>query len=95
MSKRHVNITSDKGGVDVDGPTVSIVNRDEVIWHSFDNQEATVRFKSGPFVANEFVVPAGGSVCTGPPRANAGEQSYKYDVVGSGGTTDPTIIIQR
>jgi hypothetical protein len=95
MSKRHVKITSDKGTVDVDGPTVSIVNRDEVIWHSFNGQEAKVTFKDSPFVAVEFVVPAGGSVCSGPPNASAGEKSYKYDVKGPGGTTDPTIIIQK
>jgi hypothetical protein len=100
MSKIHVNITG--GAADPDPARVSIKNNDEVVWHSKDGKESKVKFQNGasPFDKNEFPVPPSGDVPSGQAKSGAlppgqDEKPYKYDVIGSNGTNDPTIIIQK
>ena len=95
---KHVHVTSDQGKVDQNEVKLSRENGDDVTWHSYDNQKATVVFASpdrSPFLESHFYVPAGGTVSSGPVRSDALKKRYKYTVVGEGGVNDPIIIIDQ
>jgi len=93
--KKHIHITSKNGKVDHDNQPIKMKD-EEAVWVSDTGDAYQVVFQECPFVSgNPFSVPAGGSIGSGPVRADAAEKSYKYDVVGPGGTNDPTIIIQK
>jgi hypothetical protein len=52
---------------------------EEIEWHSEDD-EFTVEFPITPFSEKTFVVPAGGSVSSGPVRPDAPITRYYYNV---------------
>ena len=95
MDKKHIHITSKDGKVDHDNQPIKLKG-EEAVWVSDTGDAYQVVFHGEcPFDGNPFSVPAGGSIGSGPVNAAATEKSYKYDVVGPGGTNDPTIIIQK
>jgi hypothetical protein len=56
--------------------------KDEAEWFSDDGQSYVILFDKSPFAETRFVVPAGGSVCSGPPKAGAsGEYHYGVEAV--------------
>jgi hypothetical protein len=94
-NEKHIRITTNNGQVDHDNQPIK-KNGEEAVWDSGTGAAFQVVFRAdSPFDRNEFNVPAGGSVSSGTARADAADKPYKYDVVGPGGTNDPTIIIQR
>jgi hypothetical protein len=95
MNQKHIRITTNNGHVDHDNQPLKNGN-EEAVWDSGTGESFRIVFRGDcPFSKSTFDVPAGGSVGSGTPIANAAEKSYKYDVVGPGGTNDPTIIIQK
>ncbi|MCU1308911.1 MAG: hypothetical protein JWO20_36 [Candidatus Angelobacter sp.] len=96
--KKHIHIISKNGKVDHEDQPIN-KKGEEAVWVSDTGDAYQVVFRDGdcPFDKNTFDVPAGGSIGSGPARDDAKEKpyQYKYDVVGPGGTNDPTIIIQR
>jgi hypothetical protein len=94
MNQKHIRITTNNGHVDHDNQPLT--SNDEAVWDSGTGAAFRIVFRGdSPFDKHTFEVPAGGSVDSGAPTANAAAKSYKYDVVGPDGTNDPTIIIQR
>jgi len=54
--------------------------KDEAEWFSDDGESYLITFvKESPFLDKRFVVPAGGSVCSGPPRKGTHER-YDYSI---------------
>jgi hypothetical protein len=94
MATKPVNIKNDKGDVDNDPVTLSVI--DEVTWTSSAPHATVVVFEKNetPFVSAVFRIPAGGSVSSGPVQ-NSTPRRYKYDVKGTAGSNDPTVIINR
>jgi hypothetical protein len=95
MNEKHIRITTSNGHVDHENQPINGSN-EEAVWHSGNGEAFRIVFRNdSPFSSHTFEVPAGGSVPSGAPSPNAAAKSYKYDVVGHGGTNDPTIIIQK
>ena len=96
---RNVWVTIDKTKlrVDKDVATISKLRGEEVEWFSRDNEDFTVVFKHGsPFATDEFLVPRGGSVCSGPAVNGLVGKHYKYSILDSGSTEilDPQVVIK-
>ena len=94
---RDIHIKDNKG--QVDRPSVKISrDKGEITWFAYGESGATITFSSpdgSPFKESVFTVPATGSVSSGPVRKSAGLKTYKYTVVGKGGSTDPVVIIDN
>jgi hypothetical protein len=81
--------------------SVSIKRRDEVEWLSDDNEGYTIDFHGrSPFYDGTFVIPKGGSVCSGPVRTGvAADSSYPYTVTWTVAqnvaAADPEIVIKN
>ena len=69
---------------------------DTVTWQALGTADCTVVFLSAsPFSAGTYVVPAGGTVNSGPINAGAPIQKFRYEVqMGGTLTDDPDIIIE-
>jgi hypothetical protein len=69
---------------------------DEVVWSS-ESYEFTIEFPISPFEERVFVVPAGGSVSSGPVRADAPITIYRYGVanVALAMSADPDVNIKH
>ncbi len=66
---------------DVDNEVVNLRKSkgDEMIWHS-EGDEFVVEFPISPFAKDRFVVPAGGSINSGPIRPDAKLTVYRYNI---------------
>ncbi len=74
---------------DKDPVCISKKAHDEVCWRC-PQGSAVITFKGpngSPFASGTFYVPEGGSVCSGPVRANAGNGVYLYSI--DGRSSDP------
>ena len=73
-----VHIHQDCG---VDNEVVNIIKSagDEVVWSS-EGDEFIIEFPFTPFARNKFVVPARGSVNSGPVRSDAPITLYQYGI---------------
>jgi hypothetical protein len=82
--------------VDYEGVNVRKLLRDEIVWHS-DGDEFTVQFPISPFDQATFVVPAGGSISSGPVRADAPVTCYCYNItnVALAMSADPDVNVKR
>jgi hypothetical protein len=82
--------------VDNELVNVSKSRGDELIWHSEDD-EFVVEFPFSPFDDDTFVVPAGGSACSGPVRENAPITRYHYNIknVALAMSADPGVDIKH
>ena len=82
---------------EVDNEVVSLrmCMGEEIVWHS-DGDEFTVEFPITPFKDKTFVVPPGGSVGSGPIRADAAITTYFYNVtnVAMAMSADPGVNIK-
>jgi len=95
---RDIHIKDNKGQVDHPSVTISRDHKGQITWFAFGESGATITFSSpdgSPFKESVFTVPATGSVSSGPVRKSAGLKTYKYTVVGKGGSTDPVVIIDN
>jgi len=95
---RDIHIKDNKGQVDHPSVTISRDHKGQITWFAYGESGATITFSSpdgSPFKESVFTVPATGSVSSGPVRKSAGLKTYKYTVVGKGGTTDPVVIIDN
>ena len=94
---KDVHIKDNKGQVDHPSVTISR-KKGEITWFAHGESGATITFSSpdgSPFKESVFTVPATGSVSSGPVKKRAGLKTYKYTVVGKGGSTDPVVIIDN
>jgi hypothetical protein len=68
---------------------------DEIVWHS-SGDEFTVEFPITPFAQRTFVVPARGSVGSGPIRPDAPVTVYGYNVanVALAMSADPEVNVK-
>ena len=93
--QRPVHIGRD---CDVDNEVVNIRKSmgDQLIWHS-ENDEFTVEFPISPFAQDTFVVPAGGSVSSGPVRPDAPITVYRYNItnVALAMSADPEVNVKH
>ena len=71
-----VHIRQD-GEVDYEIVNLSRSIGDEIVWVS-SGDPFTVHFPVSPFEEKTFNVPAGGTACSGPPRADASVDRYQY-----------------
>jgi hypothetical protein len=95
---KNVHITNHQGQVDQSTISVSKSGGEQVTWHSHDNKPATIVFDAStgsPFQKSEFVVPAGGSISSGPPMVDPSSKPYKYTVKGPEGENDPVVIVDN
>jgi hypothetical protein len=95
---KDVHIKDSKGQVDDASVRISRGAKGEITWFSYGEEAATIVFSSAngsPFKESVFTVPATGSVSSGPVKGTALLQTYKYTVVGKGGSTDPVVIIDN
>ena len=95
---KDVHIQDSKGQVDHPSVTISRGGKGEITWFAHGETGATIVFSSSngsPFKESVFTVPATGSVSSGPVKETADLKTYKYTVVGKGGTTDPVVIIDN
>ncbi|MGA9815319.1 MAG: hypothetical protein WBQ64_21250 [Terriglobales bacterium] len=69
---------------------------EEIEWKS-DGDEFTIEFPITPFAEQTFVVPAGGSVSSGPARPDAPITRYYYNVtnVALAMSADPGVDIKK
>ncbi len=85
--------------VDPDSIELSKSRKDEAEWFSDDDETYTVVFEEGksPFASTRFVVPKGGSVCSGTPVLGEVNRPYKYSVFDGNNqlVVDPQIIIRQ
>jgi hypothetical protein len=83
---------------DVDNEVVNLRQSrgDEIVWYS-ENDEFTVQFPITPFDCDTFVVPAGGSACSGPVRDDAPITNYLYNIknVALAMSADPGVDVRR
>jgi hypothetical protein len=88
----HVTVTV-LAGIDIDNkkvtpPEIPIIKSQQVEWHCTDrNRTATVRFPTmqNPFYDNNFTVPLGGAVLSGPVKDTVNFNTpYPYDIVVNG-----------
>jgi hypothetical protein len=97
----EVTIENDHGTVDVDYVILTHGDQDHerVKWVNNAQHQVSIVFYSAdgsPFDSPIFQVGPGGSETSGPisPRVHD-YKGYRYAVVGSKGSTDPTVIIDR
>jgi hypothetical protein len=66
---------------DVDNEVVNVRKAagDEIVWSS-EGDEFIIEFPITPFARDKFVVPARGSVKSGPVRADAPITLYRYGI---------------
>jgi hypothetical protein len=96
MSSKDIHITTSNGHTQPDRQPLSRQQGDQAAWLSGTGENFTVVFtKDSPFSAHTFTVNPGHPSPSGNIRSDAPDGEYKYEVHGPGGTTDPTIIIQR
>lgn len=77
---------------------LTLARNNEVEWYSDDESAFIIDFDGRtPFASALFQLPAGGSVCSGPPRSTAAVGPYKYKVLDSAGNlvVDPQIVIRQ
>jgi|SwirhisoilCB3_FD_contig_61_2249542_length_1151_multi_2_in_0_out_0_2 hypothetical protein len=97
----EVTIENDHGTVDVDYVILTLGDRDHerVKWVNNAQHQVSIVFYSSdgsPFDSPIFQVGPGGSETSGPISQRALDyKGYRYAVVGSKGSTDPTVIIDR
>jgi hypothetical protein len=97
LESQDVHITSDDGQVDEPSITISR-SEDQVTWTAHGAKKALIVFATpdgSPFHDTTFQVPANGSVSSGPVKATALNQRYKYTVVGQIGVNDPVVIVDN
>ena len=95
MAIKSITFTTPKGNVNKSPRKVSKTNKDEAEWISTGGN-FTVVFDESPFANSVFIIPSGGSVCSGPPKVNADlDKPYKYTAFGPNGSTDPIIIVTK
>ena len=95
---KDVHIKDNKGQVDHPSVKISRDRKGEITWFAYGESGATITFSSpdgSPFKESVFTVPATGSVSSGPVKKSADLKTYKYTVVGKGGSTDPVVIIDN
>ncbi len=100
---KHVVILVNNNTIEVKPGRVHVNRKkqEEVCWHA-PQFGATITFNpkiGSPFECDEYCIPKGGSVATGPPTELAKSGSYKYDVVvkiGSGPPiqVDPEVFVE-
>jgi hypothetical protein len=83
---------------DVDNEAVNVRQSlgDEIMWYS-EGDEFTIQFPISPFDRDSFVVPAGGSKCSGPVRPDAPITIYRYNVtnVALAMSADPDVNVKH
>jgi hypothetical protein len=83
---------------DVDNEIVNLRQSlgEQIEWYS-EEDEFTVEFPITPFEEKTFVVPAGGSVCSGPVRPDATITRYYYNVtnVALAMSADPGVDVRH
>jgi hypothetical protein len=83
---------------DVDNEIVNLrqTRGDEIVWYS-EGDEFSIRFPITPFEDDTFIVPAGGSVCSGPAREKAPITIYSYNItnVAMAMSADPGVDVKR
>ena len=97
---QNVGLSDDHGGVDHDkvtipGPKAS-GGAGSVTWSSNHFGGATIKFDKGdgsPFASTDFVVPADGSVNSGPAIRGGAKKPFRYSVYGEHGHNDPVIVV--
>jgi hypothetical protein len=97
LESHEVHITSDDGQVDQPSVTISR-NLDQVTWTAHGAKKALIVFATpdgSPFHDATFQVPASGSVSSGPVKATALTQPYKYTIIGQIGVNDPVVIVDN
>ncbi len=88
-----INIQDRKGKVSKDPCKMS--KKQEVEWISTGGN-FTVVFQQTPFADSAYIIPDGGSVCSGLPKVRPDPaKEYKYTVFGPDGSTDPIIVVDR
>jgi hypothetical protein len=98
LSAKGVHIIDAGGHVDPEQVHVKPSAHEEVTWFAHGNENATIVFSTAqgsPFQEAVFLVPAGGSVSSGPVKDSVQYARYKYTVVERGGSHDPEVIIDR
>ena len=84
---------------DVDNEVVNIRQTmgDEIVWYSESEYDFTVEFAFTPFKDRTFVVPAGGSVCSGPVLPDAPVTLYRYNIlnVALAMSADPDVNVKH
>jgi len=96
-----VTIQDDVGTVDVDYVILKLGDTayQRVEWVNNAQHQASVVFYSSdgsPFDSAVFQIDPGASVIVGPiSRRVTDYKTYRYAVVGSAGSNDPTVIIDR
>lgn len=93
MAWVSITFTDRKGKVDRNRCTVHAKTKQEAEWVS-KGGNFTVVFEESPFDNTVFIIPSGGSVCSGPPAVEPDRnKEYKYTAFGPDGSTDPIIIV--
>ncbi len=84
------------GDVDYEVVNISKSAGDEVVWVS-DGDQITITFPTSPFTASSFQIAAGGSVSSGPVRADAAPDHYRYFISDetTGTSVDPDVNIKH
>lgn len=94
----EVTIQNDSGTVDVDYVILSRGHHERIKWINQAQHPVSIVFYSldgSPFDSPIFQVGPGGSETSGPITSMTEYKSYRYAVVGSSGSNDPTVIINR
>jgi len=93
-----VKIDKARHTVDRDSIPISKSREEEVEWYSRDDEAFSIVFDKGksPFQSEQFHIPHGGSVCSGPAVKGVLDKSYKYTVLDSNGgmVVDPQVVIK-
>ena len=96
---KSIHVTGDNGSVDIHQQKLSKGGSEQAKWISDTGKRSIIIFNKGngsPFHDNEFHVPAGGEVISGPLRSGLNKDDpFGYTVVGQQGTNDPVIIIDN
>lgn len=94
----EVTIQNDFGTVDVDYVILRRGHHERVKWINLAQHSVSIVFYSldgSPFNSPIFQIGPGGSETSGPITTMIDYKSYRYAVVGSSGSNDPTVIIDR
>ncbi len=95
-----VHILNNSGEVDPSEIAISKQKNQRVCWVSRTNKDAVIEFKESstgsPFEdASPIKVPAGGFGYSTKVKAGAAEKHYKYTAIGSEGTNDPDVVVEK
>ncbi len=95
--QKDISAADDYGTVKPVNQHLSKKLNEQAQWNSDTGKRSIISFKRGngsPFTDYRFIVPAGGSISSGPlrPGVNIGDE-FKYKVTGEKGSNDPIIII--